>query len=478
MKRFLVVLAVLLVFGLAAAGAAAWWAWDRVESPYRGFAGDTAMVVVEPGTPSVHILDQLERRGVIADSRLARLYMRLVLRDPPLQAGEYRFEGAAPLPQVLDKLVRGDVVDHAVTIVEGLTLEETAEALANAGFGELDALLAAMRDPAPIADLDPEAQTLEGYLFPSTYRFRRGTTEEEIVDTMVATFRRAWESEIEPLLAELERDGEAGGSREPGRQAAGGEAAARGAAQESARTPSGAAAAGAADAPGAAPADPEAAGAERSARSAAGSESVGEPAGAERSARSAAGPEGAGEPGAGAAADPNARPPDEPVREPTRQRPRRSVRELVTLASLVEKEAKIEGERPQIAAVYANRLEAGMGLYADPTVIFALKQEGRWDGNIRREDLRMDSPYNTYRHAGLPPGPIASPGLASLEAAARPADIGSLYFVSRNDGSHVFADTLAEHNRNVDRWQRRYWRDQRRREAAAPKSEERQVDRD
>jgi UPF0755 protein len=120
-----------------------------------------------------------------------------------------------------------------------------------------------------------------------------------------------------------------------------------------------------------------------------------------------------------------------------------------------------------------------MGLYADPTVIFALKQEGRWDGNIRREDLRMDSPYNTYRHAGLPPGPIASPGLASLEAAARPADITSLYFVSRNDGSHVFADTLAEHNRNVDRWQRRYWREQRRREAAAaPRSEERQVDRE
>ncbi|HEX2165386.1 MAG TPA: endolytic transglycosylase MltG, partial [Thermoanaerobaculia bacterium] len=172
----------------------------------------------------------------------------------------------------------------------------------------------------------------------------------------------------------------------------------------------------------------------------------------------------------------------EPVRPPAREPVRRTVRELVTLASLVEEEAKVEDERPLIAAVYANRLERGMGLYADPTVIYALKRAGRWDGNIRREDLRLDSPYNTYRHAGLPPGPIASPGLASLRAAAAPAPIEALYFVSRNDGTHVFADTLAEHNRNVDRWQRRYWREQRRQGAAggarSPAGAERQVDRE
>jgi UPF0755 protein len=91
-------------------------------------------------------------------------------------------------------------------------------------------------------------------------------------------------------------------------------------------------------------------------------------------------------------------------------------------------------------------------------VIFALKRLGRWDGNLRRPDLELDSPYNTYRYPGLPPGPICSPGLASLAAAAAPAAVPYLYFVSRNDGSHVFAATLDEHNRNVEEWQRRWWR--------------------
>lgn len=136
----------------------------------------------------------------------------------------------------------------------------------------------------------------------------------------------------------------------------------------------------------------------------------------------------------------------------------RSVRQVVTLASIVEKEAKIPSDRPMIAAVYRNRLEKGIGLAADPTVIYVLKRLGRWHGNLRREDLRMDSPYNTYRWAGLPPGPICSPGLASLEAAAAPADVPYLYFVARNDGTHVFAETLQEHNRNVEIWQRQYWR--------------------
>ena len=99
-----------------------------------------------------------------------------------------------------------------------------------------------------------------------------------------------------------------------------------------------------------------------------------------------------------------------------------------------------------------------MPLQCDPTVIFALERAGRFDGNLRRDDLAYDSPYNTYRYAGLPPGPIASPGRAALEAAARPADVPYLYFVSRNDGTHVFAETLAEHNRNVAEWQIKYFK--------------------
>ena len=131
------------------------------------------------------------------------------------------------------------------------------------------------------------------------------------------------------------------------------------------------------------------------------------------------------------------------------------VRELVTLASLVEKETGKAEERPIVAGVYANRLRIRMPLQCDPTVIYALMLAARYDGNIRREDLQMDSPYNTYRYPGLPPGPIAAPGEASLRAAAAPAAVPYLYFVSRNDGSHVFAATLDEHNRNVATFQLR-----------------------
>src|SRR5687767_3065761 len=139
-----------------------------------------------------------------------------------------------------------------------------------------------------------------------------------------------------------------------------------------------------------------------------------------------------------------------------------SIRQLVTLASLVEKETGTAAERPLVSAVYSNRLKIGMAMQADPTVIYALQKAQKYTGNLRRDDLQFDSPYNTYRYPGLPPGPIAAPGKASLEAAANPADVDYLYFVSKNDGSHVFASTLAEHNRNVFTWQVEYFRKQRR----------------
>lgn len=132
-----------------------------------------------------------------------------------------------------------------------------------------------------------------------------------------------------------------------------------------------------------------------------------------------------------------------------------TVRQAVTLASLVEKETGKPEERPIVAAVYLNRLRIGMGLQCDPSVIYALQRAGRYDGNLTREDLAFDSPYNTYRYAGLPPGPIAAPGRASLEAVVDPAQVDYMYFVSRNDGSHVFAATLAEHNANVRQYQKK-----------------------
>ena len=135
--------------------------------------------------------------------------------------------------------------------------------------------------------------------------------------------------------------------------------------------------------------------------------------------------------------------------------------QTVTLASIVETEAQLPQERPVVASVYLNRVRKRMLLGADPTVIYALKLAGRWDGNIRKADLQIDSPYNTYRKPGLPPGPIANPGLASLRAAAAPATTPYLYFVARNDGSHVFSTNNDEHNRNVEKYQRQYFRDKR-----------------
>lgn len=343
MKKLLAIVSLLaLVAALGTAGALAYF----LTTPYRGYQMPAKRVLVEPGSSGKEILEQMTREGVLRHPLPARLYLRW-LQDPSLRAGEYLFEGPLTAVEVLDKLIRGDVLLYGVTVVEGLTLEETAEHLAGGGFGDLDRFLEAMADPSPIRDLDEEAADLEGYLFPDTYYFGRGTSEQRIVTAMVENFRRRLRQDLKGF---------------PG------------------------------DAPD------------------------------------------------------------------------RSLRDLVILASIVEKEARLGSERPTIAGVFHNRLQRGIALYADPTVVYALKREGRWEGRIRRVDLAIESPYNTYRNAGLPPGPIASPGLASLQAAADPADVPYLYFVSRNDGSHVFATTLAEHNRNVERWQRRYWRELRERE--------------
>jgi UPF0755 protein len=341
----------LLVVGVG--GLAALWGWGTRElARPRSFGpeGSARAFEVASGETSRAIVERLEREGLIASALLARLHLSRRLGDPPLRAGEYRFVSPASTVAILEQLRRGDVVTHPVTLVEGLTLFETADALAAAGFGPAAELAVEFSDSARVADLDPEATNLEGYLFPETYRFPRGAPARAIADTLVGEFRRRWEREVKPLL--------------PGDEA-------------------------------------------------------------------------------------------------------RTVRELVILASLVEKEAGAPEERPLVAAVYSNRLRRGIGLYADPTIIYGLKLAGRWDGNLRRRDLEEDSPWNTYRRGGLPPGPICSPGAASLRAAARPAKVDYLYFVSRNDGTHVFAHTLAEHNRNVERWQRQYFRERRRAAADA-----------
>jgi len=130
------------------------------------------------------------------------------------------------------------------------------------------------------------------------------------------------------------------------------------------------------------------------------------------------------------------------------------VSSVVTMASLVERETPKPDERPLVAGVFENRLHKSMPLQCDPTVIYALEQEGRYDGTLTGADLHTDSPYNTYMHAGLPPGPIGNPGEISLRAALQPAHTDYLYFVANTQGGHFFSATLAEHNRNVTKYRR------------------------
>jgi UPF0755 protein len=131
-----------------------------------------------------------------------------------------------------------------------------------------------------------------------------------------------------------------------------------------------------------------------------------------------------------------------------------SVRDAVILASLIEKETGRPEERPLVSSVFHNRLRAGMKLDCDPTIIYALKKAGPYDGKLHGKDLRYESPFNTYLHAGLPPGPICNPGRASLDAALHPAETEFFYFVARHDGSHQFSRTLREHDRAVGEFRR------------------------
>jgi UPF0755 protein len=342
MKRLLLAV---LVIGLIAAGAVAFWGYTSVHRPYRGYTGAETFVEIPAGTGPAAMGRRLADAGVVKSAAGFRLAVWLHGGGRRLQAGEYRFDQPLSAMAVVDRLARGDVYLRPITFREGLTIEEMARHFEERGFGPAASFAAAARDASLVHDIDPAATDLEGYLFPDTYALPRSADAKVLVGQMVARFHKAFTAELRAR------------------------AAARGL----------------------------------------------------------------------------------------------SVRELVTLASIVEKETGQASERPAVAAVYSNRLRIGMGLQCDPTVIYALQKAGVYDGNIRREDLRFDSPYNTYRYAGLPPGPIAAPGVASLEAAADPADVPYLYFVSRNDGSHAFASTLDEHNRNVHQYQVQYFRDRRNR---------------
>lgn len=329
------VFAVLLLIG------AGWFFWRALQSPYKGFSEPAKLVEVRKGQRTSVILRHLQAAGVVRDEYVPLIYIKLLRNRDSLKAGVYEFTRPLSAVQVIDKLVRGDVVLKSVTIREGLDRFTIAKLFAAEGLGRESEWNRLTAEPELIRDIAPNAQSLEGYLFPDTYKFNPGTSARAIVQAMVQNFRRNFTSEMAYITTGLD------------------------------------------------------------------------------------------------------------------------VHQTVTLASIVETEARLPQERALVASVYLNRLKRHMLLGADPTVIYALKLAHRWDGNIRKGDLQIDSPYNTYRFPHLPPGPIANPGLASLRAAAAPATTPYLYFVAKHDGSHAFATNIADHNRNVEIYQRQWYRDHR-----------------
>ncbi len=335
-------LGIFLLLVLAAAGAfTAWVRWE-ISRPYKGYAAPSTFVDVPRGTSRRGIAALLQQNGVVRSRMAFEAYSRWERRRT-LQAGEYLFDQPVSARDVFWRIAAGRVYVHMVTIPEGWTMFDVADALEREGLCRRDDFLAAARDPSLVRDLAPAARTLEGFLFPATYGFSQHTTPKEIAATMVEHFRTVW--------AALAQSG-----------------------------------------------DPAAA-------------------------------------------------PGSTVNSPP-------VEKVVDMASLVERETPRPEERPLVAGVFYNRLNRGYPLQCDPTVQYALASAGRPAQPLRPEDLSFHSPYNTYLHRGLPPGPIANPGEASLRAALDPAHTDYLYFVANAQGGHFFSSTLAEHNRNVARYRR------------------------
>jgi UPF0755 protein len=330
MKARLAALILLTVLGLRV-----WWTAET-ESPT---GAPPAELIVPAGVSTQAIAEKLKDGGLIKRPWTFVLLVRLRGDGSRMKAGRYRFDGPYSLLDIEQKMVQGEVERREVTFPEGRNVFEMAEMVRKAGL-EPERFLTAARDPSAIADLDPLARTLEGYLFPQTYDVQDGSTESALTTEMVRYSRSVFE--------------------------------------DMGLTPAG---------------------------------------------RSINGT---------------------PL----------TLRQIVTLASIVELETAAPEERPRIAGVFLNRLRIGMRLQTDPTVIYALKLQGRYNGNIRKADLSSESPYNTYRFAGLPPGPIGSPGRSALLAVLEPEKTDALYFVSRNDGTHVFSQSLRDHERAVDRFQR------------------------
>lgn len=307
-----------------------------VTIPSGGKSGEVS-VEIPQGSGLNKIASLLEDAGAIRGQIRFKLLAKLLGVERGLKFGEYQYKLPATPLALLKKMARGDVVAFLIKFPEGSTIFDVARNIDSAGLCPGPVILKKATDARFAADLGIAGASLEGYLFPETYKFNRGSSPEIILKRMVERFNRLF---YQAMSMQAEK-----------------------------------------------------------------------------------------------------------------QVP--SIKDVVILASLVEKETAASRERPMVAAVFLNRLKKGMRLDCDPTVIYSLRLENpAFNERLTKMHLRKASPYNTYVNYGLPPGPICSPGLDSIQAVLHPAPVTYLYFVSKNDGTHHFSETLPEHNVAVNKYQR------------------------
>lgn len=343
MKKIIIaLLAVILVAG-AAAG---WWVYSDLRQPIAHNKSGQYIEIPKGSSPTA-IIKKLTAEGVLKHEWPLMLYLKGTGKGSTLRAGEYDFPSPISPLNVLAKLQQGQRRLNRITIVEGWTRWDIAKAMVRVPELRLESeaqALGLMDNVSLVADLDPKATNLEGYLFPDTYEFAPETTAAELVEMMVKRFRGVWKPDWNDRARSLNM----------------------------------------------------------------------------------------------------------------------SAREIVTTASLIETEAKLAEERPLVASVIYNRLQKNIPLAVDSAVIYASKLEGKWryDGKVYRSDIERRSPYNTRIFAGLPPGPVASPGHSSLEAALNPATSDYLYYVrnpDRDDGAHNFYSNGGDFETGVQalrKWER------------------------
>jgi UPF0755 protein len=355
-KRLLLIVGLILFLGVAIA---AFWGYRELRTPvYHARSGQ--YIEIPKGSSPGSIIRKLTGAGVIRHEWPVLIYLKLTGVGKRFKAGEYDFPSPISPDAVLAKLQTGERRLIRLTVVEGWTRWDIANAMAKVPelkLTDANSALPSMDDVALIRDLDPLAKNLEGYLFPDTYDFPFDTLPSELIAMMVKRFRAVWKPEWTTRALDLGM----------------------------------------------------------------------------------------------------------------------SPRQFVTIASLIETEAKLETERPIIASVIHNRLKLDMPLGVDSTVIYASKLEGKWrnDGKVYKSDVERRSPYNTRLRSGLPPGPIASPGESALSAAVNPAQTNYLYYVrepSRNDGAHNFYASESDFGVGVQALRR--WEQERDRENARQKAEE------